>query len=120
MKKDTGILNLNLARKWFDMIESGEKTEEYREIKAHWISRLAIEAEFGLHDFATLAEDGSGTWDSIEQNGGYQVWAIYMPKDGFIVGFARFMHEVQGFIAGHPGIDLDWEIAPEKLEGVKE
>jgi hypothetical protein len=30
------ILNLNLKRKWFDMILSGEKKEEYREIKPFW------------------------------------------------------------------------------------
>lgn len=30
------ILHLNLKRKWFDMIKSGEKKEEYREIKPYW------------------------------------------------------------------------------------
>jgi hypothetical protein len=34
------ILHLTLKKKWFDMIASGEKTEEYREIKPFWISRL--------------------------------------------------------------------------------
>jgi hypothetical protein len=34
------ILHLTLKRKWFDMIESGEKPEEYREIKPYWIKRL--------------------------------------------------------------------------------
>lgn len=33
-------LHLNLKRKWFDMIKSGEKKEEYREIKKHWITQL--------------------------------------------------------------------------------
>lgn len=33
-------LHLNLKRKWFDMYLSGEKKEEYREIKAYWCSRL--------------------------------------------------------------------------------
>lgn len=33
-------LSLVLKRKWFDMIASGEKTEEYREIKPHWMQRL--------------------------------------------------------------------------------
>lgn len=36
------ILNLTLSKKWFDMILSGKKTEEYREIKDYWIKRLAI------------------------------------------------------------------------------
>lgn len=34
------ILNLTLKKQWFDMIKSGEKTEEYREIKPYWNTRL--------------------------------------------------------------------------------
>lgn len=30
------ILHLTLKRRWFDMIASGRKLEEYREIKPHW------------------------------------------------------------------------------------
>ena len=33
-------LTLSLKRKWFDMIKSGVKKEEYREINRYWISRL--------------------------------------------------------------------------------
>lgn len=35
-------IHLTLKKKWFDMIQSGEKKEEYREIKPHWISRLCV------------------------------------------------------------------------------
>lgn len=34
------ILDLVLKAKWYDMIESGEKTEEYRIIKPYWEKRL--------------------------------------------------------------------------------
>lgn len=34
------ILNLPLKARWYDMIESGEKKEEYREIKPYWYQRL--------------------------------------------------------------------------------
>lgn len=34
------ILHLTLKKKWFDMILSGEKKEEYREIKPYWCKRL--------------------------------------------------------------------------------
>lgn len=37
-------LDLVLKRKWFDMIASGEKTEEYREIKPYWICRFCYKA----------------------------------------------------------------------------
>ena len=39
------VLNLVVAKKWFDMIASGEKNEEYRVIKAYWINRL-VEAKY--------------------------------------------------------------------------
>lgn len=34
------VLHLTLKKKWFDMIASGEKKEEYREIKPFWITRF--------------------------------------------------------------------------------
>lgn len=34
-------LFLTLKAKWYDMIESGIKTEEYREFKEYWFKRLA-------------------------------------------------------------------------------
>lgn len=34
------ILQLNLKKKWFDMIASGEKKEEYRQDKMYWKDRL--------------------------------------------------------------------------------
>ncbi len=33
-------LHLNLKSCWYDLIEQGIKTEEYREIKPFWIKRL--------------------------------------------------------------------------------
>lgn len=34
------MLTLPIKKKWFDMIKSGEKKEEYREIKLYWDKRL--------------------------------------------------------------------------------
>lgn len=34
------LLHLPLKAKWYEMIESGIKIEEYREIKPHWVQRL--------------------------------------------------------------------------------
>ena len=34
------VLSLVLEKKWFEKIVSGEKKEEYREIKPYWASRL--------------------------------------------------------------------------------
>ena len=34
------VLHLTLKRQWFDMIASGKKREEYREMKPYWHKRL--------------------------------------------------------------------------------
>lgn len=46
--EDPLTLHLNLKKEWYQMIESGEKKEEYREIKPYWIKRLTnkLQAEF--------------------------------------------------------------------------
>ena len=36
------MLTLPIKKKWFDMILSGEKKEEYREIKPYYNSRLGV------------------------------------------------------------------------------
>ena len=40
MTQGNKTLHLTLKKQWWNMIESGEKTEEYREIKPYWIKRL--------------------------------------------------------------------------------
>lgn len=44
------VLHLTLKKKWFDMIASGEKTEEYREMKAYWYDRLMYDTGEGFHE----------------------------------------------------------------------
>lgn len=34
------LLELVLKGEWYDMIESGEKPEEYRDLSNYWISRI--------------------------------------------------------------------------------
>ena len=38
--REMKTLHLPLKAKWYEMIESGVKTEEYREIKPYWVKRL--------------------------------------------------------------------------------
>ena len=51
-------LDLVLKGKWYDMIASGEKTEEYREIKPYWEKRLldyeAIKRDYGMRVFRSF------------------------------------------------------------------
>lgn len=40
--KEMSILKLTLTKKWFDMVLSGEKPEEYRTVKDYWVRRLTF------------------------------------------------------------------------------
>lgn len=40
INRESKILYLTLKKQWFDLINSGNKTEEYREIKPYWTKRL--------------------------------------------------------------------------------
>lgn len=40
MLEEVELLTLPIKRKWFDMIVSGEKKEEYRDIKPYYTSRF--------------------------------------------------------------------------------
>ena len=61
-------LKLTLKKKWFDLIDQGIKTEEYREIKPYWYKRLVFEYEESFKDtFITSMK----TFDLVEFTNGY-------------------------------------------------
>ena len=65
------ILRLTLTKKWFDMIYSGEKLEEYREIKSYWIKRLIANSkeldDNGILNYKAVFKE----FDAIEFVNGY-------------------------------------------------
>ena len=48
-------LYLVLKSKWYDMIASGEKREEYREVKPYWKKRLTASNERGMVAYTQYA-----------------------------------------------------------------
>lgn len=50
------MLTLPIKKKWFDMILSREKQEEYREIKPYWTTRLRNEVGLSESDFNKFLE----------------------------------------------------------------
>lgn len=60
------MLTLPIKKKWFDMILSGEKKEEYREIKQYWIIRLA--KELGYINLATFRAETEIFLNDIKSN----------------------------------------------------
>jgi len=51
MKTGKVVLHLTLKRRWFDLISSGQKTVEYREVKPYWMKRLMIDSGSLRQDF---------------------------------------------------------------------
>lgn len=68
MKEKMKILKLTLKKQWFDMIASGVKTEEYREIKDYWINRFVVNKE----DLPCSIENAKlANYDAVEFTNGY-------------------------------------------------
>lgn len=71
------VLHLTLTKKWFDMIKSGEKKEEYREFKQYWIDRLCNKHQMSVIAGGDLRNNHSGQqlsyrhFDFVEFKNGY-------------------------------------------------
>lgn len=70
-------LTLTLNKKWFYLIKSGIKTEEYREIKPYWINRLTwhefhwLEPEEIIKEAENKIPIFRKDFDIISANNGY-------------------------------------------------
>jgi hypothetical protein len=54
--KNTTTLTLIVNKKWFDLIQSWQKKEDYREIKPYWVKRLQnTNGIFKHFDFIKIA-----------------------------------------------------------------
>lgn len=60
------VLTLTVSKEWFDMILSGEKTEEYREIKPYWVARL-FHNNSNIVDVRNLASALAGRTDLLKK-----------------------------------------------------
>lgn len=102
-------LDLVLKGKWYDMISSGEKREEYREIKPYWFDRLIDcfmkkDAELATRYFGkegrttnieAINDDIDGEWISfkgfthIRFRRGYTNTTMLFKCDGITIGHGR-------------------------------
>ena len=70
-------LKLTLKRRWFDMIVSGEKKEEYRDIKLYWFRRLVdsgtdVKLLTSVNLAAGLFSVSFKKFDAVEFSNGYR------------------------------------------------
>lgn len=81
-------LHLILKKKWFDMIKSGEKKEEYRDFTKHWCSRF------------------------FDKEGNFKKFDTVTFTNGYAKDAPRFVIEFKGFDTGR-GRE-EWGAEPKK------
>lgn len=96
-------LTLPLKKKWFDMIKSGVKTEEYREIKPFWTKRLMMP----VIDYA----DGRISVPDVPMEFDTLVFTLGYPKAGDTERRLEFKNPKIRIGTGKP----EWGAEPNKL-----
>lgn len=88
------ILHLTIIKKWFDMIASGEKPEEYREIKKYWTTRLLsrkYDAVKFRNGYAPTSPTVTVELDSIKAGYGRSEWGAILGKKYFVLKLGKIL-----------------------------
>lgn len=92
------VLTLTVSKQWFDKIVSGEKTEEYREIKPYWASRLVNQqAESGEVLF-----DEFGGYCRVIGELEYKTYTHVLFINGYRKDSQRIEKEIENIFIGKP------------------
>lgn len=92
------VLILTVCKEWFDMIVSGEKTEEYRKIKPYWSSRLVNQnAESGMVGF-----DEFGGYTAVIGKPEYKPFTHVLFINGYRKNRPRIEKEIESITIGKP------------------
>lgn len=86
------ILDLSLTYHWFDMIASGVKREEYREVKPYYIKRLskhydAVRFHRGQGSPVTMLVEIKSIWIGR----GFPEWGAPGDRDVYIILLGRIL-----------------------------
>ena len=92
------VLTLTVSKQWFDMIVAGEKTEDYREIKPYWASRLVNQqAERGEVLF-----DEFGGYCLVIGKLEYKTYTHILFINGYRKDSPRIEKEIESITIGNP------------------
>lgn len=107
------VLTLSVKKEWFDKILSGEKKEEYREIKPYWVARLYYD-RFGKLSPKMVKELA----DSVAKYGDTE---HFEAKNGIGVSFVPFTHVlfINGYGDDKPRVEkeIEWIDIDRPLRG---
>ena len=92
------VLTLNVSKQWLDMIVAGEKTEDYREIKPYWASRLVNQqAESG-----DVLFDEFGGYCLVIGKLEYKTYTHILFINGYRKDSPRIEKEIESITIGKP------------------
>ena len=92
------VITLIVSKQWFDMIAAGDKTEEYREIKPYWASRLVNQqAESGEVLF-----DEFGGYCRVIGKLEYKPYTHVLFINGYRKDSPRIEKEIESITIGKP------------------
>lgn len=86
------VLHLTLRKKWFDMIASGEKTEEYREIKPYWEKRFFSKGYDLVHfrnGYSKNSPSMTFELSNISIKRGQTEWGAYPGKKYYVLTLGK-------------------------------
>lgn len=94
-------LHLTLQKKWFDMVKSGDKKEEYREIKIFWTRRLTNKDGTFKQFYDVVANNGyqrncpSVNWIhlGVRVGRGRSEWGADPSKDVYILSIGDLINQ---------------------------
>ena len=91
MRKYSKTLHLSLKKEWYNMIESGIKTEEYREIKPFWCKRLIHDYDECMEEFGAIIFDEKNfkEYNRIKFTYGYTKKYMVFECNGIDVGIGN-------------------------------
>ena len=84
-------LHLSLKKEWYNMIESGIKTEEYREIKPFWCKRLIHDYDECMEEFGAIIFDDKNfkQYDVVKFSYGYTNRTMTFEIENISVGYGN-------------------------------
>ena len=92
------VLPLTISKEWFYMIADGRKTEEYREIKPYWASRLVNQnAESGMVGF-----DEFGGYTAVIGEPEYKPYTHVLFINGYRKDSPRIEKVIESITIGKP------------------
>ena len=92
------VLTLTINKEWFDKIVSGEKKEEYREIKKYWVSRLVNQQAEG----GEVLFDEFGGYCCVIGKLEYKPYTNVLFINGYRKNSPRIEKEIESITIGKP------------------